>query len=243
MISYIKNEDMRKAILDVPNDSVQSIIADLPYGHTELDWDIRLDMEQLWSEWWRVLKDNGSIVLFGTQPFTSHLVMSQEKLFKYSLVWKKSRVSGWAQAPYRFLGEHEDILIFSKAGLAKNSKNRILYNPQGIKPLNKEMRGKGSNSLRQGRKKQKNYVQKFTNYPKSILEFGSEGKPIHPTQKPLELYKYLIQTFSNEGDLILDPCFGSGNCLLAAKHIGRHYIGFETDHGYYTQAKLRIEND
>jgi site-specific DNA-methyltransferase (adenine-specific) len=233
MNSYIKNIDMRVGITEIPDNSVQFICADLPYGQTEIDWDVRINMEELWGEWWRVLKPNGVIALYGAQPFTSHIVLSQEKYFKYSLVWKKSRVGGFAQAPYRVLNTHEDIIIFSKAGMTKNSKNRILYNPQGVVEFNKEVKGKGSNSLRENRKKQDNYVQKYTNYPQSILEFNSEGNPKHPTQKPLKLNEYLIRTFSNEGDFVLDPCFGSGSFINAAINTKRNYIGFELSEKYY----------
>lgn len=231
--SYIKNIDMRIGIKDIPDNSIQFISADLPYGQTEIDWDVRIDMNELWDEWWRVLKPNGVIALYGAQPFTSHLVLSQEKYFKYSLVWKKSRVGGFAQAPYRVLNIHEDILIFSKAGMTKNAKNRICYNPQGVIEINKEMKGKGGNSLRQNRKKQDNYIQKNTNYPQSILEYGSEGNPKHPTQKPLKLNEYLIKSFSNENDVVMDPCFGSGSFIRAAINTNRKYVGFEMSEKYY----------
>lgn len=233
MKSYIENVDMKLGVKKIPDNSVQLILADLPYGQTEIDWDIKIDMVELWDDWWRILKSNGSIILYGVQPFTSYLVDSQKENFKYSLVWKKSRVGGFAQAPYRFLNTHEDIIIFSKAGLAKNSKNRILYNPQGVIEINKTMKGKKENSLRMGRKDQKDYVQKYTNYPNSILEFKSDAKPTHPTQKPLQLNEYLIKSFTNEGDLIMDPCFGSGSAIFAAENINRKYIGFELDSKYF----------
>jgi site-specific DNA-methyltransferase (adenine-specific) len=233
MESFVKYIDMIDGIKQVPDSSVQFICADLPYGQTEIDWDIRLDMSKLWDDWWRVLNPNGVIALYGVQPFTSYLVTSQEKYFKYSLVWKKSRVGGFAQAPYRFLNTHEDIVIFSKAGMAKNANNRILYNPQGVIEINKEMKGKGSNSLRENRKRQQNYIQKYTNYPQSILEFSSEHNPIHPTQKPLKLNELLIKTFSNENDFVLDPCFGSGSFIKAAINCNRKYIGFENSIEYF----------
>ena len=115
-----------------------------------------------------------------------------------------------------------------------------MYNPQGTIEINKEMKGKGENSLRKGRKAQKNYVQKVTNYPKSILEFKSDARPIHPTQKPALLNEFLIKSFSNEDDIILDPCFGSGSTLTAAKNTNRKYIGFELSPEYY---KKFIENN
>jgi len=242
MDSYIENLDMRNGIKNVPDKSIQFINADLPYGQTEIEWDKKIDMEDLWEDWWRVLKPNGVILLYGVQPFTSYLIQSQLKFFKYSLIWKKSRVGGFAQAPYRFLNTHEDLIIFSKAGLAKNSKNRILYNPQGVIEINKTMKGKKENSLRKGRKEQKDYVQKYTNYPTSILEYKSDAKPIHPTQKPIELNEYLIKSFTNEGDYVLDPCFGSGSTIFAAKNTSRKFIGFEMDKNYFELAKNRLEN-
>lgn len=243
MDSYIENIDMRLGVKKIPNNSVQLINADLPYGQTEIEWDKKIDMNELWSEWWRILKPNGVILLYGAQPFTSYLIQSQLDFFKYTLVWKKSRVGGFAQAPYRFLNSHEDIIVFSKAGMTKNSKNRILYNPQGVIEINKKMKGKKENSLRQGRKPQKDYLQKFTNYPISILEFKSDVKPIHPTQKPLDLNEFLIKSFTNENDFMLDPCFGSGSAILAAKKNNRNYIGFELDTEYFELLNNRLNND
>jgi site-specific DNA-methyltransferase (adenine-specific) len=242
MKAYIKNCDMCDGIKNIPDNSIQLIIADLPYGTTEIDWDVRINMDTLWNEWWRILKNNGSIILYGVQPFTSYLINSQLEYFKYSLVWKKSRVGGFAQAPYRILNQHEDLIIFSKAGMTNNSKNKILYNPQGVLECNKTMKGKGSNSLRANRKIQSDYIQKYTNYPKSILEFGNKGKIIHPTQKPIELNEFLIKSFSNETDFIFDPCFGSGSTIIAAINTNRKFIGFEKDESYYElfNTKLNI---
>jgi|TARA_R110000744_G_scaffold225710_1_gene344039 site-specific DNA-methyltransferase (adenine-specific) len=233
---------MKDGIKLIPDNSIQLILTDLPYGKTEIDWDKRIDMKKLWSDWWRVLKDNGSIILYGVQPFSSYLVNSQLKYFKYSLVWKKSRVGGFAQAPYRFLNEHEDLLVFSKAGMTKNSKNRILYNPQGIISCNKKMKGKGSNGLRANRKTQKDYVQKNTNYPRSILNFKNLGKVYHPTQKPVQLNEYLINSFTNKNDFVLDTCFGSGSTIVASKNTDRNFVGFELDKSYFDNFQKRITN-
>jgi len=243
MKSYIRNVDMREGIKEIPDKSIQLILADLPYGQTEIEWDIKIDMNDLWNEWWRILKDNGVIVLYGVQPFTSYLVQSQINFFKYSLVWKKSRVGGFAQAPYRVLNQHEDLLVFSKAGMTKNSRNRILYNPQGVVEINKTMKGKTENGLRKGRKAQSDYVQKYTNYPTSILEYSSDGKPIHPTQKPIDLNEFLIKSYTNEEDFIFDPCYGSGSAIIAAKNINRKYIGFELNNEYYEKTKNIINGE
>lgn len=238
MKSYVSNCDMFLGLSSIPDSSIQFICADLPYGQTELYWDEKINMDILWPEMWRILKPNGVIALYGKQPFTSFLVNSQEKYFKYSLVWEKSRVGGFAQAPYRILNKHEDILIFSKAGTTKNSKNRVCYNPQGVIETNKKMKGKSSNSLRKNRKPQDDYIQKYTNYPTSILNYPSDGRPIHPTQKPKELNEFLIKSFSNEDDFVLDPCFGSGSFIKAAKSTNRNFIGFEISKEYFNLLKL-----
>ena len=187
------------------------------------------------------MKDNGTIILFGQQPFTSRLVASNYKMFKYSLVWQKSKPDGFAQAPYKVLCEHEDILVFTYGKTTKNSKKRMTYNPQGTIACNIEMKGKtGTTEHRKGRKTQNDYVQTTTNYPRSILKFNNEGKVKHPTQKPLLLIENLIKTFSNENEVVLDNCMGSGTTAIACIKNNRKYIGFEMDTKYFEICKERI---
>lgn len=239
----IYNECCLSGMLNIPDESVDLICCDLPYGLTECKWDTPLNLDILWENYNRILKKNGIIILFGKQPFTSRLVASNYKMFKYSLVWHKSKPGGFAQAPYKVLCEHEDILIFTYGKTTKNSKNRMTYNPQGTKPCNKKMKGKtGNTEHRKGRKTQKDYIQTITNYPRSILNFKNEGKVKHPTQKPLKLIEYLIKTFSNENETVLDNCMGSGTTAVACINYERRYIGYETDKKFYDVCIERIES-
>ena len=227
----------------IPDKSIDLICCDLPYGLTECKWDTPIDLDKLWKCYNRILKDYGTIILFGQQPFSSRLVSSNYKMFKYSLVWQKSKPGGFAQAPYKVLCEHEDILIFTYGKTTKNSKRRMTYNPQGTKPCNKKMKGKtGSTEHRKGRKTQKDYVQTTTNYPRSVLKFNNEGKVKHPTQKPLKLIEYLIKTFSNENETVLDNCLGSGATVIACIKNNRKYIGYEKNKKYYDICVERIED-
>jgi adenine-specific DNA methylase len=227
---------------NIPDKSVNLICCDLPYGLTECKWDTPIDLDMLWECYNRILKDYGTIILFGQQPFTSKLVSSNYKMFKYSLVWKKSKPGGFAQAPYKVLCEHEDILIFTYGKTTKNSSNRMTYNPQGTKACEKKMKGKtGSTEHRKGRKTQNDYVQTTTNYPRSILEFNNEGKVLHSTQKPLGLIEYLVKTFSNETDTVLDNCMGSGTTAISCIKNNRKYLGFEKDDKYFDICIKRID--
>lgn len=233
--------DCLDVMRSVPSASVDMILCDLPYGTTACSWDNVIPFAPLWSEYWRIVKPNAAIVLTAAQPFTSALVMSCPDRFKYSLVWQKSKVSNFAQAPYRFLGEHEDICIFSKAGCAKNASNRMTFNAQGLIDVEIIKKGLDHNhsNHRPNRKKQEQYTQNKTGYPKSILTFGSE-QGIHPTQKPVALFEYLIRTYTNEGETVLDNCLGSGTTAIAAENTDRRWIGIERDPTYFSAACDRI---
>lgn len=225
----------------LPNNIIDLICVDLPYGLTECKWDTPINLDELWKQYKRILKPYGTIILFGQQPFTSRLVSSNYDMFKYSLVWQKSKPGGFAQAPYKVLCEHEDILVFSYGKTAENAKNKMVYNPQGTMPCNKTMKGKtGSTEHRGNRKTQNDYVQTTTNYPRSILKFNNEGKTQHPTQKPLELIKYLVNTFSNENNVVLDSCLGSGTTAIACLETNRRFIGYELEKKYFDVINERI---
>ena len=227
----------------LPSHFVDLICVDLPYGLTECKWDTPINLDNLWQQYKRILKPYGTIILFGQQPFTSRLVSSNYDMFKYSLVWQKSKPGGFAQAPYKVLCEHEDILIFSYGKTAENAKNKMVYNPQGTIPCNKIMKGKtGTTEHRGNRKTQNDYVQTTSNYPRSILTFNNEGKTQHPTQKPLELIKYLINTFSNENNVVVDSCLGSGTTAVACLETNRHFIGYELEKKYFDIANDRIKS-
>ena len=243
--------------------SVDLILADLPYGTTDrkgkggsriFKWDSVLPLEQLWAEYKRVLKPNGAVVLTADQPFTSQLVLSNLEWFKYEWIWKKSRTTGFFTANYRPMKCTEDILVFSEGGAAAasvSSGRNMVYNPQGLIPKrvkkknSKKRLGKllgnvefvGKNNKMLG---DSEYEQKYTNYPKEILEFAIETGTIHPTQKPIALMEYLINTYSNEGDMVLDNVMGSGTTGIAAINTNRNFIGMEMEHKFFDLSIERI---
>jgi site-specific DNA-methyltransferase (adenine-specific) len=237
----IYNMDCIEGMKLLPDRSIDMIFTDLPYGLTECKWDSVIPLKDLWDAYKRVIKLDGAIVLFAQQPFTSVLVSSNLDMFKYSLVWKKTKTGNFAQAPYRFLCEHEDILVFSYGKVSKNGVPRMKYFPQGTVPCNKKMKGKtGNTEHREGRSVQKDYIQTVTNYPRTILEFGNEGRPEHPTQKPVDICEYLIRTYTSEGDVVLDSCMGACTTAVAAISTGRHYVGYEKEQKYYDIGLKRI---
>jgi len=225
----------------IPDGSVDMVLTDPPYGTTACKWDTVIPLEPMWEQLKRVIKPRGACVFTSAQPFTSILVSSNLSLFKYQLIWKKSRVSHFAQAPYRFLTEHEDICVFSVAGTSKNAKLRMTYNPQGTKFCHKVCKGKAHSDHRPSSVQQKDYLQTVTGYPKSIIEIPSDLGRDHPTQKPVALMEYLIKTYTNENETVLDFTMGSGTTGVACKNLNRNFIGIELDETYFEIAKARIE--
>jgi len=239
----LHNMDCIEGMKLLPDKSIDLILTDLPYGLTECKWDSVIPLKEMWEAYKRIIRPSGAIVLFAQQPFTSMLVSSNLEMFKYSLVWKKSKTGNFAQAPYRFLCEHEDILVFSFGKVSKNGIPRMKFIPQGTTEYNIKMKGKNGNTEhREGRALQKDYVQTVTNYPRSILEFGNEGKPQHPTQKPLDICEYLIRSYTNEGDIVLDSCMGACTTAVAAIRTKRSYVGYEKEKKYYDIGLHRIKH-
>jgi site-specific DNA-methyltransferase (adenine-specific) len=230
----------------IEDKSIDMILCDLPYGgKVEKDWDTLLPFERLWNEYERIIKDNGAIVLTAIQPFSSQLIYSNPKPFKYEWIWEKSRPSGFAQAKNKPLKTHESILVFSKGVTvhASQSSNRMVYNPQGLIEVNRTLKNPISerSSVFGKRKNQhKEYKQEYTNYPKSILKFDSENDRVHPTQKPVPLFEYLIKTYTNEGETVLDNCLGSGTTAVACINTNRNFIGIEKEQEYCEIANKRI---
>ena len=232
-LNTIYNEDCLEGMKRIPDGSIDMILCDLPYGTTEAKWDTVIPLEPLWAEYKRVIKTNGAIVLTAIQPFTSMLGASNPNWLKYSWVWKKSRAANGMIARHQPLKYHEDVLVFGKGATT--------YNPQGIKRVDKVSRQGGvSSDLKSNQKRDVEYIQKFTNYPSTILEFANVGNTIHPTQKPVALFEYLIKTYTNEGETVLDNCIGSGTTAVAAINTNRNYIGFELDKHYCEIAEKRI---
>jgi len=258
------NDDCLNAMNQLEPESVDLILCDLPYGTTDqsskkgnriLTWDVVIPLDQLWDCYRRVLKPDGTVVLTADQPFTSMLVMSNLDWFKYEWIWSKKKTTGFLHANARPMKQTEDILVFSSlpaSGASVKAGTAMTYNPQGLVHKNVKKR---NNPKRLGKFLHKpehmgennkilhdtEYEQKFTNYPSEIIEFGSDGND-HPTQKPVALMEYLINTYSNPGDVVLDNCMGSGTTGVACKNTGRQFIGIEKDPEYFQLAQTRINS-
>ena len=231
----LQQGDCLELMKGIPDGSIDMILADLPYGTTACKWDTIIPFEPLWEQYERVIKDNGAIVLTASQPFTSALVMSNPKMFKYSWVWDKVKPSGFQVAKYRPMMRQEDVLVFGKG--------RINYNP--IMTLREKVKtsrvysSSDSNPLKNNDGKNRTYTHK---YPQSILTFSNavqKGK-VHPTQKPVPLFEYLIKTYTNEGDTVLDNVMGSGTTGVACINTNRNFIGMELEEKYFDIAEQRI---
>mgnify|MGYP001589399052 CR=1 FL=1 len=230
----------------IEDKSIDMILCDLPYGTTACKWDTIIPFEPLWKEYKRIIKDNGAIVLTASQPFTSALVMSNVKMFKYEWVWVKNRITGFANAKKQPLRNYEDIVVFSK--------ECTNYFPQDLIRIDKKCKnGKsvGGESLRTNiddsknkgslRTEGKEYIQEFTGYPRqTLLNIQEDKEKLHPTQKPVALFEYLIKTYTNEGDLVLDNCAGSGTTGVACKNLKRNYILIEKEPKYVEIINKRL---
>ena len=221
---------------------VDAIITDPPYGKLDAKWDKNIPINLMWDKLNVLIKQDGVICLFGIEPFSSLVRTSNLKMYRYDWIWKKSTNTNFAQAPYMPLKNYENIMVFSNGTIASNSKNKMAYFPQGVKRIDKVVKGRTENAYRLGRSKQKDYIQKGTNYPKMIIEFPNDLLGLHPTQKPLALMEYLIKTYTNEGDTVLDFTMGSGTTGVACKNLNRNFIGIELDEKYFNIAKERIES-
>lgn len=233
-MNKIINADCLEAMRYIDNHSVDMILCDLPYGRTNCSWDKIIAFDQLWAQYKRVIKDNGAIVLFSQQPFTTDLINSNRKWFRYEYVWEKSRAVGFLNAKRMPLRCHEIILVFYK--------HLPTYNPQFTKgePYIRKDVGKSNTSLYKVKWKTTENINTGTRYPKDIIRVtGKEDGHYHPTQKPLALAEYLIKTYTNPGELVLDNCAGSGTTCVAAIRTGRNYIGIEKDVQYAQIAQER----
>lgn len=234
--------DCLEVMSHIADKSIDMILCDLPYGQNKhLSWDFIIPFKPLWEQYERIIKDNGAIVLTATQPFTSVLVMSNPKLFKYELIWLKTRPSNVFNAKKQYMKWHENILVFYKKLPTYNPKMKE-GKPYVVHHKKKQDRSKGIYG-KTGEVENHVSVNSGLYYPKTIIEISNPNyKSLHPTQKPVELFRYLIRTFSNENDLILDNCLGSGTTVISAIDEKRHYIGIENSEEYYNIAKERIED-
>lgn len=236
--------DCLELMKNLPDKSIDMILCDLPYGTTACKWDTIIPFEPLWEQYKRIIKDRGAIVLFGSQPFTSASIMSNVKMFKYCWVWKKSISTGFNHCKNMPLKNYEDVAVFSRGSIQHETltNNRMIYYPQGLIAENKlNKRGSKGFSRTMERASQSNtYVTEFTNYPRMVLDFPNEGKTLHPTQKPVALCEYLIKTYTNEGETILDNCAGSGTTAIACLNTNRNYILMEKESQYIETINNRI---
>jgi DNA modification methylase len=235
--------DCLERMKEIPDGSVDMVMCDPPYGTTACAWDAVIPFEPMWTELKRVVKGNAVIVLMASQPFTSALIMSNPRRFRYSLVWVKNKVTGFLNAKKQPLRKHEDILIFYQG--------RCFYSPQkttGHKPVNSYTKNTSDGDTVGATKKGITGGGSTERYPVSVLEFpvvnqdgkGTESR-YHPTQKPVALMEYLIRTYSNENETILDFTMGSGTTGVAAMNQGRKFIGIERDDKYFAIAAKRVE--
>lgn len=260
--------DCLEEMKNIEDGIIDLILCDLPYGTTDrhgldsekkenrvFSWDSVIPLDLLWEQYRRILKSKGTVVLTADQPFTSQLVMSNLEWFKYEWIWFKNKTVGFLLANYRPMKQTEDILVFSPVGAsassAKSGKS-MTYNPQGLIPKtakkknnpkrlgvilhNPEHMGKGNKLLTETE-----YEQKWTNYPSEVIECPLDDERLHPTQKPVVLMEYLIRTYSNENELVLDNCMGSGTTGVACGITDRNFIGIEIDEEFFKISKRRIE--
>ena len=266
-LNRIYNEDCLEGMKRIPDKSVDMILCDLPYGTTAFAWDSIIPFDPLWEQYERVIKDNGAIVLTASQPFTSALVMSKPELFKHEWIWEKQSASNSMAAKYSPLKYHESILVFGKGRVnynpqrykvleieeliikTKKELEQIMRNREydrfgkvdRRKTINDSIIRKDGVVMKKGSIKTRSKDTGYRN-PKSVLKINkSINKNVHPTQKPVALFEYLIKTYSNKNETVLDNCMGSGTTAISCMNTERNYIGFELDKTYYEKSLERIK--
>ena len=246
--NLIYHGDCLDVMKDIDDKSIDMILCDLPYGTTSCKWDIIIPFDKLWNQYKRIIKDNGAIVLFGQEPFSSYLRVSNIDWFKYDWYWRKSRPSGFTNAKLKPLKDIEIISVFSKGTTANGSLKNMPYFPQDLEDSNLEWSrpnhyfngDKGVNPARKNHKL--NRIIEKTGYPRQILEYANPNNEVlHPTQKPVDLCEYLIKTYTNEEEIVLDNCCGSGTTAIACLNTNRDFIGIEKELKYVQISNQRIQ--
>ena len=236
-VNKIYKGDCLELMQDIPDESVDMILCDLPYGTTRCKWDVIIPFEPLWEQYNRIIKKNGAIVLFATEPFASRLRLSNIKKYKYDWIWDKVKGTGFLNAKKQPMRNHELICVFYG--------KQCLYNPQMTHGhvLKKSYRSKSLQTDVYGKMQNDNTYESTDRYPRSIQKFSTDtqNSSLHPTQKPVALLEYLIKTYTNEGELVLDNCVGSGSTCIAAINTNRNYIGMEMDDHYFEVAENRVQ--
>ena len=238
----IKRGDCLELMKEIPDESIDMILCDLPYGTTSCKWDVVIPFDELWVHYNRIIKPHTPIVLFGNEPFTSCLISSNLKGFKYRWDWNKKIPSGMGYAKYRPMQQTEDIAVFTSKGERANYYPRMIKREKPIKSGGNSVQARvygGFKCMESGQEYKKTYEYK---YPITLIEFDKIRRGgLHPTQKPVALLEYLIKTYTNEGDIVLDNCMGSGSTGIACINTNRNFIGYELDEHYFQIAKERLE--
>jgi site-specific DNA-methyltransferase (adenine-specific) len=239
------NDDCLKIMAAIPSASIDAVICDPPYGTTPCKWDSVIPFEPMWEQLKRIIKPNGAIVLFSSQPFTSALVMSNPEMYKYEWVWEKPNGTNFISTKYQPFRVHENILVFGFGAITfTKSGNTLAYNPQ--KTAGKPYTATTGEAERSGVHRPGSDMAGYTTVntgdrmPRTVQKFNPE-KGLHPTQKPVALMEYLIKTYTNEGEIVLDFTMGSGTTGVAAVNLNRHFVGIELDKGYFDIAQTRIK--
>jgi len=236
--------DCLEVMPQLPEESIDFICCDLPYGTTSIKWDEVLDFNKMWAQYDRIIKPKGVIVLFGSQPFSAQLICSKIDWFRYELVWNKNKCGSPGLAKKRPMKTHENILVFYKTAGGTYNPQMEVGDPYKRKSKNPEGYVGRKNDHGYGMKPRTEFENKGTRYPKSILNISrdfSAQQQVHPTQKPVPLLEWLIKTYSNEGDTVLDNCMGSGSTGVACVNTNRNFIGIESDPEYFKICEERIQ--
>lgn len=241
-LNTIYNEDCMEGMKRIPDGSVDCIICDLPYGTTRNAWDRVIPLDELWVQYKRIIKERGAIVLFSQMPFTAILASSNLEMLKYEWIWGKAMPTGLLNSNHAPLKVHENILVFSKSAASPimGKDKAMIYNPQFDKGEPYKARRRGGISNYNSFENTETFNDGSKYYPRDMLFFLHDKDKFHPTQKPVSLLKYLVLTYSNKGDTILDNCMGSGTTALACIDTGRNFIGFEKEKKYFDIAMQRI---
>ncbi len=233
-VDVVYNEDCLIGMDRIPSSSIDMILCDLPYGTTCNKWDVAIPFDILWKQYKRIIKENGAIVLFGDGMFTAKAMLSNKKMWRYNLIYKKNQGSDFLNANWKPLKAHEDIMVFYK--------KRPTYNKQHWYSTPYEKNSYTSSKNWNPIESRKTKSVNGERCPLTVLEFKRDTAKLHPTQKPVALLEWLIKTYTNEGDVVLDNAFGSGSTLVAARNTNRHYLGFETDKEYFNIALKRLNH-
>lgn len=244
-INLIKGDCLEK-MKDIESGSVDLILTDPPYGTTACKWDSVIPFEPMWEQLNRIIKPNGAILLFGTEPFCSMVRISNINMYKYDWMWEKNDATDAMNAKNKPMRKIEKIMVFSKGSVANGSKNKMIYYPQGLVDCSKKRKGddygKTGGTFKTYRPSHKPYEQNKTGYPNDPLKFSKDKEKLHPTQKPVALLEYLIKTYTLENETVLDFTMGSGSTGVACVNTNRNFIGIEMDDKYFDIASNRINN-